>query len=170
MILNTFLPWGMFLFTAMVISGRIHYTHYWFCYTIVAAFAAFWLVLCAVAIWARKGEADPTWFTYAAVMVGIAIFMGMGFGDWLYENYYRMHYEIQDMKVVAHLDASRENGQNHMDGGVFYFADGNMIDPKMSWHFKHGTDYCATSSSDFRCGSFDDASARSGLRITDDKA
>jgi len=196
MILNIFVPWGIFLFASMVAGGKLRYTNPWLCWVIIAGLVALWIGACAVALWARKDEPDPTWFTYAALMVGIAILLGVLFGEHNYDSYYRKQFEVQDLKVISQIDASRENGQSIMDGGLFYFAEGNILDPKLGWHFKHGTVYCiapvvmkgkvpetgsydfwavgkdccSTSSSDFRCGSFDDPNARSGLRITDDKA
>lgn len=94
---------------------------------------------------------------------------------------------------------TKELGQNLMDAGTVYFAEGSSIDVGKGWHFMSdqawhgvhnycvapivkggapmtgtydfwaiGKDCCASSSSDFRCGEFDNGMARSGLRLLDD--
>merc|ERR1719387_2372754 len=124
--LNIFIPWGAFIFCSALLGLRFRYNYASFAYALF------------VAVRARKSEPDPTWFTYFAIMLGIGVFAGGYWGDMIYENYYRNYYEIKDLKVVGHLDVAKESGQNNMDAGIIYFAEGNKIDGTKSWHFKHG--------------------------------
>jgi len=163
---------------------------------VIIACSAVWVGMVALAIWARKGEPDPMWYAYAALMVGLSIVFGTVAGLFLYVEYFSPYYQINDLKVVANIDAGREVGQDHMDAGLFYFAAGNKIDSTKSWHFKNhdlycvapiipasgypetgtydfwavGKNCCSNSASDFRCGSFDNIRARNGIRVLDDQA
>jgi hypothetical protein len=101
-----------------------------------------WLGLAYLAIWARKNEPDPMWYSYSAVMVFISIIVGTVVGLFLYVEHFSPYYQINDLKVVANIDVGREVGQDHMDAGLFYFAAGNHIDFKKSWHFKNHDVYC----------------------------
>merc|ERR1719502_1207576 len=126
--LNIFVPWGAFIFCSALLGLRFRYNYASFAYALFVAAIVVWLVTVYVAIRARKSEPDPTWFTYFAVMLGIGVFAGGHWGDMIYENYYRNYYEIKDLKVVGHLDVAKESGQNNMDAGIIYFAEGNKID------------------------------------------
>jgi len=155
-----------------------------------------WVAMVGLAIWARKNEPDPMWYSYAALLVFISIIAGTIVGYLLYYDYFSPYYQINDLKVVANIDVGKEVGQDHMDAGLFYFAAGNGIDPKKSWHFKNhdvycvaplvpksgvpvtgtydfwavGKNCCSTSASDFRCGAFDNVRARNAIRVLDDQA
>lgn len=165
-------------------------------HAVIIACSAVWVGMVALAIWARKGEPDPMWYAYAALMVGLSIVFGTVAGLFLYVEHFSPYYQINDLKVVANIDVGREVGQDHMDAGLFYFAAGNKIDSTKSWHFKNhdlycvapiipasgypetgtydfwavGKNCCSNSASDFRCGSFDNIRARNGIRVLDDQA
>jgi len=194
MFLNAFLPWAVFILCYGVVSFRVMYHRPLVAFAVILAFIVFWLLLTREAIRVRRQDVHCSWYSYASLMVGVAVFFGTYLGYQNYRNNSRHLYEIQDLKVIGHIDADKEFGQNVMDAGIFYFADNNHIDPTKSWHFKHGTVYCvapiigvnptpetasfdywavgkdccSTSSSDFRCGDFRNPKARSGVRILND--
>mmetsp|Transcript_527 Transcript_527/g.1766 ORF Transcript_527/g.1766 Transcript_527/m.1766 type:complete len:269 (+) Transcript_527:1-807(+) len=155
---------------------------------------AIWLAIAYAAVVARRADPEPTWLTYAALVFGFAALSGTSCGLVNFHRYTRPFYAIQDLKVVHQLDASRELGQNLMDAGIVYFANGNHLDSKRSWHFKDrtlycvapitmrgaapetqsydfwavGEDCCSTSASDFRCGQdWGSLNARAGIRVLD---
>jgi hypothetical protein len=164
-------------------------------YGVVAAFVLFWLITVCVAINRRKHDPEPTWFIFFSIMVGVAIFSAILLGDYIYNNYSFAYFQVHDLKVISNLDASREHGQNVMDAGMFYFAEGNKIDAMRAWHFKQktvycvapitkgypsvpetqsfdfwavGKDCCSLSASDFRCGAYNNPLARGGIRLMND--
>jgi len=195
MFVNVFVPWAFFLFIAGVSSFSLIYTR--------PKLAAFLIGLCVmvvaalsgVALWFRKRDPEPTWFTYFAMMMLLALVFGLLFGSTNYHANMHQFYEIQDMKVVNRIDAGREHGQNVMDAGVFFFAPGNQLDVDRTWHFMHrslycvapivgagaptpetlsydfwavGKDCCSMAASDFRCGDAAMPRSRSAIRVFDD--
>jgi len=143
------------------------------------------------AFWARRFEPDPTWFSYAALAVGIMAISGTIAGLKNYKNFSEPYFQIKALKTVENIDASSTPGKNVMDGGIFSFSAGNGLDETRSWHFTYkntycvapiitngtaplsqtydfwavGKDCCSTSSSDFRCGSWGLAGAGGGIRL-----
>jgi len=196
MFLNVFVPWGCFILVAGLGSFFMMYSRPVLAWALIGMAVIFWLGTVAVAVWARMNSPSPQWFTYFALMVGIAVIAGIMIGQAIYSRYEFPFYSVRDLKVVGSIDAHRDRGQNVMDAGMFYFADGNHLDTTRSWHFKHktlycvapvigsmdvpasqtfdfwavGKDCCSMSSSDFRCGAFLNSLARGGIRLVDDDA
>lgn len=193
MFLNTFLPWGVFIWILGTASFKVMYTSPGLGYANLAGAIVIWLVAVLVAWNRRKNDPEPTWYTFFALAVGIAIFSAWALGTDIFQRYSLPYLELKDLKNINNLDVSKELGQNVMDAGVVYFADGNKIDTMRSWHFVHGKVYCvapiikgapgsavpetgsfdfwavgedccSVSSSDFRCGAYDNPLARSGMR------
>lgn len=195
MFLNIFVPWGIFIIVLGITSFHLMYSRPMLGYGVVAAFVLFWLITVCVAINRRKHDPEPTWFIFFSIMVGVAIFSAILLGDYIYNNYSFAYFQVHDLKVISNLDANRERGQNVMDAGMFYFAEGNKIDAMRAWHFKQktvycvapitkgwntvpetqsfdfwavGKDCCSLSASDFRCGAYNNPLARGGIRIMND--
>jgi len=196
MFLNIFLPWGIFIFCLGITSFWVMYTKPSLAYAMVAFCIFIWLVTVLIAINRRRNDPEPSWYTYFALMTGVAVFGGMLLGMDIFKKYSLPYYMVKDLKVIGHLDVNQERGQNVMDSGIVYFADGNGLDPTRSWHFKHGTVYCvapivkgggvpstgtfdfwavgkdccSVSASDFRCGAYNNPNARSGIRVLDESS
>jgi len=192
MFLNVFVPWAAFVLCCGISSFWTMYAHpnfAWTCITFVYMFCAFLLF---VAVYMRKYDPDPTWFTYTAIaFTGMAIW-GTTVGQTNFEHWSKPYYQIQDLKAIHGLDGSFTPGKNVMDGGMFFFNPGNHLDNTRSWHFKYKTNYCVApiitntsaplsmeysywavgkdccsqSSSDFRCGSWGHLGAAGGIRVT----
>lgn len=191
MFLNLLMPWLVFTFCCGLTSCWVAYSQAGFVKLAIALLLIIWLCSVMFAVRYRRESAEPTWYTYAALMLGIAVITGTSLGTANFEEYVRPYYEIQDLKVVHQLATSVERGQNFMDAGVVYFAHGSAFDGMRSWHFKHhtlycvapiiinsstpatqtydfwavGKDCCSLGASDFRCGAWDNPMARSGIRI-----
>eukprot|EP00927_Polykrikos_kofoidii_P015720 TRINITY_DN17025_c0_g1_i1.p1 TRINITY_DN17025_c0_g1~~TRINITY_DN17025_c0_g1_i1.p1 ORF type:complete len:346 (-),score=19.72 TRINITY_DN17025_c0_g1_i1:231-1268(-) len=193
---NLFLPLFVFILCGAITAFWVPYLYpavVWIVLIIVFIACA---VAVALAIYHRTRDADPTWYTYLAIMVCIAAIWGTCSGMDIYQKYSKPYYQIEDMKVLAHVDASKELGQNLLDSGIVYFASGNVIDQTRSWHFKHETTYCVApivasgesgkqksfdvwvvgkdccsiGGSNFRCGDWAVNGARSAIRSLDDQS
>mmetsp|Transcript_97682 Transcript_97682/g.273339 ORF Transcript_97682/g.273339 Transcript_97682/m.273339 type:complete len:339 (-) Transcript_97682:115-1131(-) len=193
MFLNVFLPWGVFVFCCGITSFWIMYAHVGIAWGLVGSVFAIWFFLCGTALWARRYEPDPTWFTYTAIMVGIMAILGTIAGRGNFKDFSERYYQVADLKVVHGIDASFTPGTNVMDAGIFRFAAGNKLDGMKSWHFKFrdlycvapiitngtaptsqrydfwavGKECCSVAASDFRCGAWGDKLASGGIRLTD---
>lgn len=198
MFLNVFVPWGVFVTVLGISSFWMMYTHAGLGLSLIGLCFCIWLLAVLIAVNRRKYDPEPAWFTYFCIMFGLAIFSAWIIGSDIFQRWTLPYLALKDLKVLGHLDASKELGQNVMDAGIVYFADGNKIDAMRSWHFKQGAVYCvapiikgemgkgtpetgsfdfwavgkdccSVSSSDFRCGAYNNPLARSGIRILDDK-
>jgi hypothetical protein len=197
MFLNIFVPWGVFIIALGITSFWIMYVKPRLGYALLAVLVLFWLITVAIAMERKRNDPEPTWYIYFAIMCGIALLAAILLGSYIYTNYSLPYYMVKDLKVLANVNTMTEKGQNVMDAGILYFTEGNAIDPMRTWHFKQKTVYCAapiikgswpavpetqsfdfwavgkdccsTSSSDFRCGAFNNPMARSGIRVLDDR-
>lgn len=194
MFLNIFMPWGMFVFVLGVCGFWMMYSKPGIGIFLVFLCALFWLGTFFVAVNRRKADPEPSWYSYFSLMIGLAVFFGFVYGTYIFNRYSLPYHMVRDLKVIGHLDANKERGQNVMDAGIFYFAEGNKIDAMKSWHFKQSTVYCvapvskggtpetqsfdfwavgkdccSVSSSDFRCGAYNNPLARSAIRVLDEQ-
>jgi len=194
---NLFLPWGIFIVLLSVMAFTVMYKSPGTGRMVAVLSIIFWLVTVLVALNRRKNDPEPSWFSYFSLATGAAVFSALLLGNYIFNRYTLPYQLVNDLKVISHMDASKERGQNVMDGGIFYFAEGNIIDATRSWHFKQGTVYCvapiikgepgtavsetgsfdfwavgkdccSVSSSDFRCGAYANPLARSAIRVLDD--
>lgn len=197
-LLNVLAPWVVFIFCCGLTSFSVMYTARPVAYALLAAVTLLWLILLFHAIQVRRHSPDPTWWSYTALAMGVAIVSGTACGLHNFATLSRPYYEIRDLKVINQLHVGSEQGQNFMDAGIVFFAKDSQLDRVRSWHFKRhnlycvapivdpsmqtvaegdtpsfdfwavGEDCCSHSSSDFRCGSWDSARARSAVRVLDD--
>lgn len=194
MFLNILFPWVAFMLIVVLNSFWVMHTYAGLGNAITGVAIFIWGASVLIAINRRKYDPDPAWFMYFAVVLGIAVFGAKYIGTSIFNNYTKPYLEVKDLKVIGHLDASKERGQNVMDAGIVYFSHGDKIDATRSWHFKQGSVYCVApiikgesgkslpetqsfdfwavgkdccseSSSDFRCGAYNNPLARSGIRI-----
>lgn len=191
MFLNVFIPWGIFIFCCGVSSFWLMYSKPELAYALLGVV----YVLCGVAFFAalgaRKFDPDPTWFTYASLIMLIMAIAGTVVGKNNFNNFAKPYFEIHDLKTIIGVDTSFTPGKNVMDGGIFQFGPGNQIDDNRSWHFHYhstycvapiitnntapltqtydfwavGKDCCSVSASDFRCGSWGSARSSGGIRV-----
>lgn len=193
MFLNLFIPWAVFLVCCGLTGFWLMFKSANIVMSMMMLVVTIWLGAVALALREHKITDEPSWYKYIALMYALAVVAGGVAGHSIYMNYTRPYYEIQSLKVVHHLDAGRQLGQDLMDAGIAYFAHNNHLEPLKSWHFKHrtlycvapivgnesepetrsydfwavGTDCCGTASADFRCGDWGNPAVRSGLRVLD---
>lgn len=193
MFLNIFVPWGIFLFCCGITSFWVMYAHEGVAWGLIGGVFALCFVLIGMALWARRYESDPTWFTYSAAIVLIMAVAGTIAGRGNFKGFAEPYFQVKDLKTVTGVDASFTPGKNVMDGGIFHFAAGNHLDETMSWHFKYKTLYCvapiitngtkplsqeysfwavgkeccSVAASDFRCGAWGKSSRVGGIRLTE---
>lgn len=195
MFINVFVPWGVFVFCCGVVA--FYYAKQPTA-TIIAIATIFliWFITVPVAIWFRRHDPNPTWFTYASLAVLVAAVAGVLCGNSIYTKFIKSFYEVQDLNVATGVNPMRDRGSDNLDSGVFNFVPGTIYDDTRSWHFKKatvycvapiitnvssfpgsgqydywaaGTDCCSLAASDFRCGAWASQTATSGIRLTDSK-
>mmetsp|Transcript_112721 Transcript_112721/g.318570 ORF Transcript_112721/g.318570 Transcript_112721/m.318570 type:complete len:350 (-) Transcript_112721:70-1119(-) len=191
--INLLVPWGLFTFCSAVASFSLMYKRPDVAWTLLALAFVACAMFVYLALWHRRHDPDPTWYSFMAVMLCLAAAVGTGIGLCNYAAYTKPYSEIQDMKVLGHVDVGKELGLNVMDAGIVHFAEGNRVDDMRGWHFKHdsvycvapivanasmlthsydfwavGKDCCATGSSDFRCSGWQAIGAHSAIRALDD--
>jgi len=190
---NMFLPWFNFCGIFSLMSFHIHYT------TPVVADASIFLGFAFAAISATLGYrarargADPAWYNFATCALIISTVAAALCGDLNY--WYNMHifYDLENLNTYPSVNPARESGQQMMDSGRVYFTAGTNLDMHKSVAFKNedlycvapivhdkerptsydywavGMNCCSGVSSDFRCGEFNNPSARAGLRLMRDE-
>mmetsp|Transcript_28084 Transcript_28084/g.43886 ORF Transcript_28084/g.43886 Transcript_28084/m.43886 type:complete len:330 (-) Transcript_28084:51-1040(-) len=189
-VLNVFGPSAMFNAVFLVLSFKAHYRSEELTWTFVLF--AFAVVFCM--IWyarrTRKSlDREGDWYTFASYACLIAVILATISGALNYEYHLRPYYLQSNLNTYASVNPASEWGQQFMDAGKVYFADGSGLDMKKAASFKNsdlycvvpivngdekldhydfwavGTNCCNPDSSDFRCGQFNNPFARSGLRV-----
>lgn len=196
-ILNVLLPWALYVIILALTSMEVRYYYPNIVSMTLFLTGVIWFIVVGLAVWNRKHNPDPTWFTYAALATFLAIVVGIVVGNQNYNDLARPYYQLRDLKTISNVDAGAETGQNVMDAGVIDFAGNHFVDKARSWHFVHrhaycvapvtrtsgamdfydfwmvGEDCCSVASPDWRCGDEDDVagtSGTSGIRVFDEKA
>jgi len=187
--LNIFLPWFLFSTLYAVLSFTMHYTRPTLAWMFVFAGFAASLGAGAMAWRAKSRDRDPMWYTYAAISFFVAVSLAAFCGDLNFWYNMQPFYDVENLSTYPSVNPAREKGQQLMDSGRVYFADGTFLDTKKSMSFKNldlycvapivsgkaqmasydfwaiGINCCSGISSDFRCGEFNNPHARSGLRL-----
>merc|ERR1719324_2031423 len=176
--MNIFLPWFLFSALYAVLSFSFHYQH------------PTWAWLLAYRT--KKRDRDPMWYTFATLALLLAVVLAAVFGDMNFWYNMQPFYDIENLNTYPSVNPAREKGQQLMDAGRVYFADGAALDMQKAMGFKNldlycvapivhgqeqlasydfwavGLNCCSGVSSDFRCGEFNNPHARSGLRLMRD--
>lgn len=196
LIFNMVLPLVMFVVCCALASSYLMYSRPSLAWTCLALAYMICAAGVANALWQRRHNPMPTWYTYLAILLALAALWGTSVGLEIFRSLSKPHYEALDLKAVENLDVSREIGQSALDLGIVKFAAGSRIDGKRSWHFKHdtvycvapivsnvtirgvphcdfwavGQDCCSTGSSDFRCGDWRSTGTPGAIRAFDEEA
>merc|ERR1719148_511814 len=190
--LNIFMPWFLFCTLYAALSFTFHYQHPTAAWGLV--FLGFFvsLVMAFLALRAKARDRDPMWYTFAALAFFLATCLAAVFGDMNFWYNMQPFYDIENLNTYPSVNPAREKGQQLMDAGRVYFADGTGLDMRKAMGFKNldlycvapivhgdeqlatydfwavGVNCCSGVSSDFRCGEFNNPHARSGLRLMRD--
>jgi len=190
--INIFVPWFTFAALYAAQSFSLHYQRpsmVWFLVILgfgCVAIAGF------LAIRTKQRERDPMWYTFATLALLVAVVSAAVFGNMNFWYNMQPFYDIENLNEYPSVNPAREKGQQLMDAGRVYFADGTGIDMSKAMGFKNldlycvapivhgeeqlasydfwavGINCCSGVSSDFRCGEFNNPHARSGLRLMRD--
>jgi len=190
--INVLAPWLLFCGIFAAMSFHLHYVSQALAWTTVVA----GLVLAGIAGFlahrTKMRDADPSWYTFAALALLIATVAAAVLGDMNYWYNMQPYYDIENINTYPAVDPAREKGQQLMDAGRAYFVEGSGLDTSKSMAFKNldkycvapivsgqepltsydfwavGVNCCSGTAADFRCGEFDNPKARSGLRLMRD--
>lgn len=189
---NLFLPWFVFCGIFSLMSFNIHYWAPAAAKASIVAGLVFATIAGFTSYLAKRQDADPAWHNFATLALLIATILAAVLGDMNY--WYNMHtfYDLGNLNTYPSVSPQREKGQQLMDAGRVYFADGSTLDTKKAIAFKNNDLYCVAPitnarhqldsydfwavginccsgvSSDFRCGEYNNPHARSGLRLMRD--
>lgn len=189
--LNVFLPWFVFTGIYFVQIISFHHRDWVTTWALVAAIGGIPLVATGLLVYFTSKEYDPSWFKMSFLLHLFAAVSASWYGYSTYYYQMKPYYELARLQTYPQLDVSKTSGRNVQDAGRVYFAAGTHIDTTHSWHFQAGSVYCVApivgagqdlkttpvdfwaigkdccsiGSSDFRCGDFSSAAARSGLRF-----
>jgi len=196
--LNLFLPWILFSSLYAVLSFSIHY-HSPQVANIICVFGGVIVLIAgilALVAWSKKAsmqDRDPSWYIFCFVALLIAWILGMIFGSLNFTYNMQPYYDVLNLSSYPSVNPAKEKGQQLMDGGRVYFSEGSVLDLGKSMSFKNldlycvapivntkeplvsydfwavGLNCCSSSTSDFRCGEYNNPHARSGLRLMRDE-
>lgn len=191
-VVNIFMPWLTFAALYAVMSFSFHYQHPAAAWALVGVGFLVAIMAGFLAQRTMARERDPMWYTFAAIALFLAVVAAMVFGDMNFWFNMQPFYDIENLNTYPSVNPAREKGQQLMDSGRVYFADGTGLDMRKAMGFKNldlycvapivhgeeqlasydfwavGVNCCSGVSSDFRCGEFNNPHARSGLRLMRD--
>lgn len=190
--INMFVPWFVFCGTMSLMSFNIHYTAPAMSYASVVAGVVLAMINYGLGVRAKQRDADPVWFNFATLAILVATITSAVVGDMNYWYNMRTFYDLQNLNTYPSVNPAREKGQQLMDAGRVYFAQGTHLDMRKTIAFKNNDLYCVAPitnsnqalasydfwavginccsgvSSDFRCGEYNNPHASSGLRLMRD--
>jgi len=192
-LLNLFLPWMLFCSVYATMSFSFHYSSPVGAWCVVLLAGGVALACGFMEVRSRRsGDRGKAWWL-AALLFGIAVVLGAVLGDMNFWYNMQPYYDIENLNVYPSVNPAREKGQQLMDAGRIYFADGAHLDLRKAMAFKNldlycvapivhgdnaqlssydfwavGMNCCGAVSSDFRCGEYNNPHARSGLRLMRD--
>lgn len=190
---NLFLPWFLFCGIYSLMSFNIHYASPGVAKGSVIAGLGIAAMAGFLGYRAKQNDADPVWYNFAGIASLVAAVTAGICGDMNY--WYHMHpfYDLENLNTYPSVSPMREKGQQVMDAGRVYFAEGTNLDMRKTIAFKNNDLYCVAPithgkeqpasydfwavginccsgvSSDFRCGEFNNPHARAGLRLMRDE-
>lgn len=189
---NIFLPWFTFSAIFAGMSFSLHYQRPVLAWLLVVVGLVAAAVTAFMASRYYQGGRVDMWYTFSAIALLVATVTAAIFGDMNFWYNMQPYYDIENLNTYPSVNPAREKGQQLMDSGRVYFADGTGLDMRKAMGFKnldlycvapivHGEDQlasydfwavgincCSGVSSDFRCGEFNNPHARSGLRLMRD--
>jgi len=189
---NVLGPWAVFTGIFAAMSFSLHYQYPTAAYCTVAAGLILTGIAGFMAQRTRLRERDPMWYTFAAISLLIATLLAAVLGDMNFSINMQPYYDIENLNTYPSVSPSREKGQQLMDAGRVYFTDGTVLDTTKGMSFKNldrycvapivtmqeplasydfwavGVNCCSGTGSDFKCGEYDNAHARAGIRLMRD--
>lgn len=194
-VINTFFPPMLFALITALLTSLVH--HRLPRLVPAACLLAGLLPAAVLLVLIRRNRWSfvPSWYKLALFLVLTAFVSAEAFGWYNYWYFLLPYYQLAQLQSYPNVDVGQVSGRHLQDAGRVYFAAGTHIDVSHSWHFKSGALYCVApligsagnassaelvdfwvvgknccgeDDSDFRCGEFSNARARSGLRVLED--
>lgn len=143
MFLCVWIPWADTCFLMMITGFKLMHDYPTLAWLLVLVFFCFWLYLVLTAVRQRRHNPDPTWYTFLALVVGVATFAGLYRGSLIYENYTEPYWEVKNMNVQLGVDLSGAGTGNVGFGGLHGMGnlDGGSYGIGLNGSFGVGTDY-----------------------------
>jgi hypothetical protein len=189
-LLNLLGPSVIFAVVFIVLSFKAHYrsaelTWIFIALVFVGVLCMYWYTYRTHRNMDREGD----WNLFAAHASMISVILATIAGATNYDMNLRPFYTVENLNTYASANPATQWGQQFMDAGKMYFADGSNLDMKKAASFMNadlycvvpivngdekmdhydfwavGTNCCNPNSADFRCGQFNNPYARSGLRV-----
>lgn len=189
---NIFMPWFTFSSIYAGMSFSLHYQRPALAWSLVALGIVATGLSGALSFRTKQREREDMWYTFSTLALLLATITAAIFGDMNFWFNMQPFYDIENLNTYPSVNPAREKGQQLMDAGRVYFADGAGLDMRKAMGFKNldlycvapivhgeeqlasydfwavGVNCCSGVSSDFRCGEFNNPHARSGLRLMRD--
>jgi hypothetical protein len=196
-----FFPWLMFVVLYAALSFEVRYKYPRFMH-LTLMFCAF-VTLAVGGMGVRQflrnrqvpqpqGSHSARWYLFAFFSFVGAYMLAVVFGDLNYWYYLQPYYDVNNLQTYNSVDPVARRGNQLMDAGQVYFAEGSQLDLSKSMGFKNldwycvapivkskstpavydfwavGINCCSGLMSDFMCGEYNNLNARAGLRLMRD--
>jgi len=137
-------------------------------------------------------EMQPMWYRFFTMAMFAGVVLGSIAGDYIYKNIMEAALDFRNLNSYPAVDPSRQKGQQLMDAGRIFFADGTHLELSKSMGFQNFEEYCVAPivkggdqldsydfwavgvgccdnpRKEFRCGEYNNPHAISGLRFLDE--
>lgn len=197
-----FIPWVLFCVVYGVTSFNLHYTKPWLCWLLVGV-VGLAVALIGVEAWmairakVRHEMKEPTWCIFLFITSLIAVILGVGLGDQIFNNFMQTYYNYLNLNDYKYVNVAKMRGEQLMDGARLGFQDGATLDLRKAIGFKNQNTYCVVpitmadksgvmpelanydfwavglnccsgDNTDYHCGEYNNPKARGGLRLLED--
>lgn len=192
--LNLWAPCALFMSLYCALSFKFHYQNPVWARLLIVIYFGIAITICVYTAYKRrKKEREGVWLAYTSISCVISVIAATVAGCLNFTYNQLPYYEINSLNTYPNVNPAGDWGQELMDAGRAYFADGSGLDMKKTIGFKNtdvfcvapivvgdtkmshydfwavGKNCCSGVSSDFRCGQFNNPHARSGLRMVWDE-
>lgn len=187
-VLNAVVPAVVFITLFAVLTSSLRLQKPGLCWGTVAALFSMAGGLCYLAHRAKEQQQDPTWYSFAAGSLSLAVVLGFLFGELNYAVNMGPYYLQSNMNSYPSVNPAKVKGQQVLDAGRVYFIEDSALDLRKAMAYKDGDTYCvapvihgedtpasydywavgvnccSAGAADFRCGAYNNPKARAGVR------
>eukprot|EP00931_Biecheleriopsis_adriatica_P073002 TRINITY_DN47377_c0_g1_i1.p1 TRINITY_DN47377_c0_g1~~TRINITY_DN47377_c0_g1_i1.p1 ORF type:complete len:328 (+),score=84.03 TRINITY_DN47377_c0_g1_i1:67-984(+) len=193
LLLQIVIPPAVFSTIFYAVGFDLHYSSPTLAWGLVALGLLATAVTYGLARFRRTFDSEPMWYFFFSFLLGLAVVLGAGVGDYVFRSYMEVSLDFQNLNSYEAIDPAKQKGQQLMDAGRIYFSSGTKLDLSKSMGFQNFDEYCVApiakgageelasydywavglnccSGPDkiFKCGEFNNPHARTGLRYLDE--
>lgn len=139
--LNVLAPWLLFTFLLHLMSFKTHYARPYYCFGLFGLVSAGAIGMGIAGVIVERNSYEGNWYKFTTLAFILAVVVGFVGGNYIYWTYSFFYYTFEGLETYPHVDPSKEVGQNLMDAGTVYFAEGTAPNPMLSWHFESDAAY-----------------------------